>query len=279
MKNSAIISIVLAGILAGTGGIFIKYISVSPASIAWMRTAVPSLLLLGWFLFRGTPLFHTHPIKMWGVSALNALRMYLFIVAFVYTSIGNAAILFYSYPIFTTILDIKILGEKVSTKQFLLLGLTFLGMLIAYSDQDISFQDNDFIGMAAAVVSAIVYSFTVIIYKSESEHYSRNELIFYQNLLGTIVFFPFLISDLDIISIQDMTLGFSYAIVIGLGVFGLFFYSLRSLKASTATAIMYLEVASAILLSYIVFGDALSSHMIIGGSLIITSSFLITRLP
>lgn len=279
MKNKAIVSIVLAGLLAGSGGIFIKYISVGPASIAWMRTAIPSILLLGWFLLKGAPLFHTHARKMWGVSALNAIRMYLYIVAFVYTSIGNAAILFYSYPIFTTIFDIKILGEKVSTKQLSLLALTFLGMVIAYSDQEISFQDDDFIGMAAAVLSAIIYSITVIIYKTESEHYSRNELIFYQNFLGTIVFLPFLILDIDLLTLQDVSLGFSYAMVIGLGVFGLFFYSLRSLKASTATAIMYLEVASAILLSYIVFGDVLSSHMIIGGSLIIISSFLITRLP
>ena len=276
MDKKALIAVVASAILAGLGGIFIKHLDMEPTSISWLRMSFPTVVMGGWLIITGTPFFRGNYKKMLWASLLNTLRMYFFIVAFVYTSIGNAVILFYTYPIFTAILGIIVLKERISRRQGLLLILAFVGLMVSYSDKTFSFGDNDFIGMIAALLSSVTYATTVILFKSETHYYSRNELIFYQNFLGIFVFLPFFIIDFPNISTPDIGIGFSYGLVIGIIAFSLFFYGLKYLKAATATALMYIEVVSAIVLSYIWMGDRLSLTMIIGGGMIILSSFLIS---
>ena len=276
MNKKAYFAVVVSAILAGFGGIFIKLLEMDPTSISWVRMAFPTAVMGGWMAITHTHFFRGNYRKMLWASFLNALRLYLFIVAFVYTSIGNAVILFYTYPIFTAILGIIILKEKISKRQGFLLLFAFAGIVIAYSDRSFSFGDNDFIGMLAAVFASILYATTLILFKSETLFYSRNELLFYQNLLGSFIFLPFFVIDFPNISPADFGIGLTYATVIGVIGFSLFFFGLKYLKASTATALMYIEVVSAILLSYLWMNDILSLTMIIGGGMIILSSFLIS---
>jgi len=277
MNQKAFIAIVLAGITAGFGGLFIKSINLSASSIAWIRMSVPIVVFGLWIVKEKISIFRGNYKKMLGASFLNMMRMYLFMVAYIYTSIGNAAILFYSWPIFAMIFGVIAIKESVSKKQIALLMLAFSGLVISYSNKEISFEDQDFIGMLAAVGSAILYAMTVIIFKSESENYQRNEILFYQNLLGVFIFLPFFIFEFPEATWTDISIGILYGVVVGMISFSLFFYGLKYLKASTTSSLMYIEVVSAIVLSYLWMGEPLSGAMIVGGGLILLSSFLISR--
>ncbi len=274
MKLKAFLLVFIGACLAGTSGVFIKLMSTLDASaISCMRMGVPSLLLFFWLKFQGVKLFRGPYKKMILASLLNALRMYLYFVAFKFTSIGNAVVLIYTWPIFVAILGLFFLKEKFDWRQWLFLLLSFTGLILVYSGKEFSFEDKDFVGMLAGVASAFIYAFTVIIYKSESNYYSRSEMIFYQNLLGGFIFLPFLIFGIPDASIVHLSTCFFYAILIGLIVFNLFFYGLKYLKASVASSIMYMEVVGAIILSYLFFGDGLSSEMYLGAMFILTGSF------
>ena len=275
MKQKAWLAVLLGASIGGFGGIFIKNFSIPATSITWIRVAVPTILLALWLGYQRVPVFRGHYKKMLLGSALNALRLYLFISAFIFTSIGNAIIMFYTWPIFTTLLGIFILKEQVSLRQIGILALAFIGIIIAYSEQDLSFESQDFIGISAAVTSAFIYALTVIIFKSETLNYHRNEILFYQNFLGAFIFLPLFLTNRPLPTVLDWTLGLSYAVIIGLLAFSLFFFALKHLKASTASMLAYVEVVSAILLSYIWMGDTLKPSMIIGGSLIILSTILL----
>jgi drug/metabolite transporter (DMT)-like permease len=76
---------------------------------------------------------------------------------------------------------------------------------------------------------------------------------------------------------MDYGLGIIYGVLIGVLVFGLFFFGLKRLKASTASALMYMEVVSAIVLSAIFMKEVLSVSMIVGACLILGSSLLLKR--
>ena len=102
-------------------------------------------------------------------------------------------------------------------------------------------------------------------------------MVFFQNIIGAIVFVPFLMS-LPEADLSHIGMGVFYGFLIGIVVFKLFFYGLSHLTASTATTLMYLEVVSAILLGYLVLGEPLTWNILFGGSLIITSSYLISRM-
>lgn len=279
MNQKAFLAVVLCAVLAGFNGIMIKHMeSLNANSIAWMRSTIPALVCGGWMMYNNIQFFRGNYKKMLFASFLSAIRMYLYLCAYIYTSIGNAVIIFYSWPIFTTVLSAIVLKEKISTKQVLLLILAFLGLVLAYSDKEFTFEDKDFIGMVASLLSALVYAWTVILFKTESDNYHRNEIIFYQNLIGIVLFLPFFIINFPVAEWADIKMSVFYAALVGLVIFNLFFYGLKHLKASTASSIMYIEVVSAIIFSFLWYGEELSTNMIIGGGLILLSSFLINRL-
>lgn len=278
MNKKAIYAIIICAILAGTNGLLIKAMtSMSTGTIAWFRTAVPILILIPFLIKDGELHFKGNNKKMLLASLINAARMYLYLLAYIYTSIGNTVVLFYTYPIFVTAIEALFFKQKIEKKQIFLLILAFTGIVITYIGKPFSFQSRDFIGMLAAVGAAIGYAVTVVLFKAENERYSKNQMIFYQNIVGAIVFIPFLIS-LPNASLPDLGIGIFYGFLIGIVVFKLFFFGLKQLTAATATTLMYLEVVSAILLGYFVLNEAITWNIILGGFFIVTSSYLISRM-
>ncbi|NNF34324.1 MAG: DMT family transporter [Saprospiraceae bacterium] len=277
MRQRAFLSLVAAGIIAGTSGILIKYIEMDAKAIAWVRMGLPTILLGGWILYKKQSILRPGYQSMLVASILNAIRLYLYILAFVLTSVANATVLFYSYPIFAAILGYIFLKEKVLTLHKLLIFTSFAGLIIAYSDRSFSIMNDDLVGMTAALLAAVVYALTVIIFKSRVSRFNQIEMIFYQNLAGAIVFLPFFVIGFPLMTNSDFVLSSTYAIVVGLGVFYLFFLGLKYLKAYMASAIMYLEVVSAVVLGYLILGEVITSRMMIGGSMIIISSFLLNQ--
>lgn len=278
MEKKAVYAVILCALLAGNNGLLIKSMaSMSTGSIAWFRTAVPVLFLIP-FLVKDRELhFRGNPRKMLLASFINAIRMYLYLLAFIYTSIGNAVVLFYTYPLFVTAIEYLFFGQKLQRSQTWFLLLAFIGIVVTYAGKPFSFASNDFIGMLSAIGASIGYAVTVILFKSETPNYSKNQLIFYQNLIGALVFVPFL-TGLSEVGLPQIGIGVLYGLLIGIVVFKLFFYGLKELTAATATTLMYLEVVSAIVLGYFVLDERLSWNILAGGALILISSFYISKL-
>jgi len=278
LNKKAIYAIIICAILAGANGLLIKSMtSLTTGTIAWFRTATPILILIPFLVKEGELHFKGNNKKMLLASLINAARMYLYLLAYIYTSIGNTVVLFYTYPIFVTAIEAIFFRQKIERKQVLLLFLAFIGIVITYIGKPFSFQSNDFIGMLAAVGAAVGYAITVVLFKAENERYSKNQMIFYQNIVGAIVFIPFLTS-LPNATLPDLGIGVFYGFLIGIVVFKLFFFGLKQLSAATATTLMYLEVVSAILLGYFILDEAITWNIIVGGILIVTSSYYISRM-
>lgn len=272
------LAVMLSAIFSSIGAVLIKLMTTLDASsIAWLRMTIPTIFLGLWIRSVGIQFFRGNMKKMLSASVLNAIRMLFYFLAFIYTSIGNAVILCYTWPLFVVVLGYFFLNERLDRKQLLLILLAFIGLIIAYSQKEFSLNDTDLIGMVAALCAAFMYAITVIIFKSESDNYTRNEMIFYQNLLGPFIYLPFFVIQFPKMEYSHIGMGVILGVFIGIIGFNCFFYGLRILKASVASSIMYLDVVGAIFLSWLVFGDYLEPTMIIGGALIILSSFMITR--
>jgi len=278
MKQKATIIVVISACLAGLSGVLIKMMSsMEVTSIAGLRMTLPALGIGLYLKYSGVKIFRQKSPKMLLASGLNAFRLYFYFIAYIYTSVGSAAILFYCFPMFVALMGYFFLGEKLSKRQWFFLFLAFIGLVISYSHLSFSFENNDFIGMSSALVAGVVYASTVIIFKSESQNYNSNEIVFYQNILGMFVFLPFFVNGYSDVSMHDLGICILYTFVTGFVVFKLFFIGLKYLEASIASSIMYLEVASAIILSYLILGETLNANMVVGGLIIIISSFMISR--
>jgi len=276
--KKAIYAVILCALIAGNNGILIKYMSsLSTGAIAFFRTMVPVLFLMPVLFSKSNPLFTGNYKKMLLASIINVVRIYLFLVAFIFTSIGNAVVLFYSWPIFVFIFETIYYKKPLKTSHIGLLLLAFAGLVVTYSNKAFGYGNEDLIGMVAAVLSAITYAVTVLIYKSESQRYSKEQTIMYQNLVGAFFFIPFLFFIPDA-SLDQLGVGVFYGFLIGIVVFKLFFYGLKYLEASIASSLMYLEVVSAMVLGYFILDEKVTLNTLIGGTLIIVSSYFITRM-
>lgn len=277
MKLNPYLAVVLAATIGGSSGIFIKLLNLSPTSITFFRLFIPVAVLLVYFYWKKVRLFQGNYKIMLVASGLNAVRIFLYMVAYLYTSIGNAVILLFTWPIFATIFGAIFLKEKVSKRTALLIGMAFVGIIIMYSNKEISFGSNDFVGMGAMLLSAIIFSITVVIFKKELKNYSKTETIFYQNLLGAIVFLPFIFINKPLPTITQVSMASIYAFLVGIIGFLLLFYALKKLKMSHYSLLTYWEVPAALIFGVIFFKEVITLNMIFGGALIIVAGLLLRK--
>ena len=189
-QQKAFLALLAAYSIAGISGLFVKSVAIPATSIAFIRTSLPTVITAILMLYYGIPFFRGNYKIMLTASFFNVIRMYFFFVAYIYTTIGNAIIIEFTWPIFVTIFSVIFLKEEVSRRNLFLLAASFSGIIVMFSNKTLSFSNTDFVGMAAALGAAFTYAITVIIFKRGTESYTRIEIIFYQNFLGIFAFFP-----------------------------------------------------------------------------------------
>lgn len=277
MKLNPYLAIIIAATIGGSSGVFIKLIDLPATTITFFRMAVPVIVLLGYLHYKGTKLFRGNYRIMMVASVLNATRMFLFFVGYLYTSIGNAVIILFTWPIFGSLFSAIFLKEKVSLRTALLIGLAFMGIVIMYLNKEISFGNEDFIGMAAMLLSAILFSVTAVIFKKELVYYSRTETIFYQNLVGAVAFLPLLFIHAPVPSALQIGAASLYGFLIGIVAFTLFFHALRRLKMSHYALFTYWEVIAALFFGVLFFREQITWNMLVGGSLILATGIMLRK--
>ncbi len=276
MKQRAALAVILAATMAGSSGVFVKHMEMPVTSMGFFRSLLPVLLMGGIMRYQRIPFFRGNYRLMTGISVLNVLRMYLFFTAYTYTSMGNAILISYTWPIFVNIFSAIFLKEIISRRNIILLVLAFLGIVIVSMNQPFSFENHDFIGMAAALGMALVYALTVVGFKKESHFYSPTEIIFYQNFAGVFLFLPFLFIN-PWPTNMDLMVSAGHSFFLGTIGFSFFFFGLRSLSASTASGLAYIEIVSALLFGIFVMNEPFTWNMAAGGALIILSTALLKR--
>lgn len=145
-----------------------------------------------------------------------------------------------------------------------------------FGNQEWSFRDRDVIGMLLMMASAALYALTIIIYKKHSNEYSSLETIFYQNIVGAIVFLPFVFVHASSLSLHDATIaaGF-YGGVVGIGSFLLIFYALKKLTTLRFSLTHYSEAVFAVSYGVLFLNESLTWNMVVGGLLIILAGWLL----
>lgn len=268
--------VLLAAAIWGSSGVFVKSMACEPVVITFFRLAIPPIFLIIYSVIAGKKLFRNISKEMWIASFLNALGVYLFILAFSMTAIGNVTIILYTWPIFATILSIIFLKEKAKRRTLVLLTAAFVGILLVFIDKDFSFSDQDFVAMLAVLAAAFLSAIAVVMFKKGLETYSPVQTVFYQNMIGGVVYLPFLIIHAPI-PLKDSIIGISYGMIIGVVACLLFFSALRTIAPSKAFTLTYFEVVIAIILGRVFFNETLPLNAIVGGLIIISSIVLLKR--
>lgn len=268
------VKFILAMLIFGSIGIFIKNIQLPSQAIVQWRTIIGSIFLLFIFIGKGKKIDiesikkNIIPLIIAGI-VLGANWAFMF-QAFQYTSVGVVTLLYYSAPIIVFFLSPIIFKEKIRLRQLLGITAAIIGMLIINSVSKI--ENGLSLGIVYGLVSALFYAALMI-----SNKFIRDvdgiSNTFIQLFVAMIVMTSYIfITTKRLIYIpegQDILL----IAIVGIVHTGIAFYmyisSMQELKGQNISILSYIDPSSALIFAFVFLGEKLSLYQILGAVLIL----------
>lgn len=272
-----------AMLIFGTIAIFVRNIELTSKEIAVLRGVIGSIFLLGVMLFSKektsfSAIKKNLPILVLSGLGVGANWIFLF-EAYKYTTVSIATLSYYCAPIFVTIMAPIILKEKISLIKFLCVCTAMVGMLCIVGTNKGSIGEgyNHFLGIIYGLTAAVGYA-SVILMNKFIKGLKGVETTVTQLVFASILLLPYVMitSGFDF---SKMT-GISWGYMIFLGIvhtgfaYALYFSSLKELKGQTIAVLSYIDPITAVLISALFLGEQLTMFQIIGGVLILGSTFI-----
>lgn len=253
-------------------------------SILFFRYAI-AVLFLGLFLLLSKQSFKISRKEAGVLLVLGLLytssSIFLF-EAYNYIASGLATTIIFLYPVLVAIIMV-FLKVVPSWPVWLSIILTFAGVVIM-TQSDSTHTINP-IGVILSLGSALVYAlFIVIINRSKTiSNISNSLLTFYALTVGTIIFLgKIIISDIDITA--GINHNMAWMNLVGLALLptvvstATLAIATRNIGATKASVLGVFEPVTAILIGTIVFGEALTTSIIVGILLSIAAiTFMIAK--
>lgn len=271
---------IIAMLIFGTIGLFVKNIDLNSSEIALTRGFIGGItLLFAMALLRKKVSIEAIKrniyLLIFSGFAVGLNWIFLF-QGYKYTSISNATLSYYFAPIFVTILAPFILKEKLTLSKFLCVLMALVGMFCIVGVDGIN-GGSDLIGIAYGLLAAGFYA-SVILMNKFLKGIDSLEITIIQLLSATITLLPYVLYMDSGKSLNISLNSIPYMLILGIVHTGiaylLYFSSLQELKGQTIAVLSYIDPVFAIIISAIILKEHLGILQIIGGVLILGSSFL-----
>jgi len=284
MKQKAFIFVILAGVLWGTSGIFVHYLSpfgFSSIQMSAVRGGVSFVILALYALVRDRSLFRVN-LKHLLLFALNGIALFgtasCYFFSMQATSISTAVVLMYMAPIYVTVFSVLFLGERFSAVKAVSVACMLVGCALVSGI--VGGLKADAFGIGMGVLSGICYGsyniITKIAMRSGAKPLSATVYTF---------FFMFVIAfsvsePLKIAECAAKDPAITLPLMLGIGIFTfimpyvLYTLALKELPAGTASALSIVEPMSASLFGIFLFSEPVTVFSVCGILLILFAVFM-----
>ncbi len=284
-KRWAVAFIVAAGLLWGTSGVFVTYLSeygFTSIQMTATRSGVSALILLLYSLLGSRSSFRVSKREI-PVHVLLAVTLffscYFYYTSMVRTSVATAVSLLNMHPVYVTVISCIVYRERVSrTKVGTILAMVIGGCLVSGIVGGLSV---DPVGMLFGVLSGMSYACYILICK----YYNGKNMSASSANLYSFVFMAIIaVSLCDPADYVKRAVGNAIPaipLLIGLAIctfvvpFVLNGIALKSLPAGTVSALSVFEPFSATVYSVILFGEKLDASQTVGIALILGAAVLL----
>lgn len=267
----------------GTVGIFVRFIPMASAGIAWCRGVMGCLFLILLMVITGQkPSWEDIKRNGWILALSGAaigINWILLFEAYRYTTVAIATICYYLAPAFVT-LGSPLIGEKLSGKKLGCIGVAMVGMVFVSGVLQGN-QQGSFLGLLLGVGAAVFYASVILMNKKLSPIGAYDKTLC-QLAAASLVVSPYLLIAGGI-DFSGMS-AFSWVVLSILGIvhtgfaYALYFGGIRDVNAQTAAILSYLDPVLSILLSALILRERLDVFSVIGAVLILGSA-LYSELP
>ncbi len=270
-------------LIFGSIGAFVRNINLSSGEIAFLRAVIGSIFLIGasFFFKQG---FSFKSIKANSLllilsgAALGINWIFLF-QAYEYTSIANATLSYYLAPVHVIILSPFILKENLTSKKIfcVLVAMFGLYLIVKTGNGNLDYSYNHALGVTYGLLASVLYA-GIILMNKFIKNLPGFETALVQLICAALVLLPYVALGKGLgfsgVSPNSIFLIFIVGIIHTGVAYFLYFTAIKGLKGQAIAVLSYIDPVSAVIIAAIFLGEAMGFLQIIGGLLILGSTFL-----
>jgi drug/metabolite transporter (DMT)-like permease len=265
-RFSPLLFVFAAAVLWSTGGLFIKWTSLSGLELSFGRSLTAALAVAVLTRHEGFGLNRITAIA----SLLYAALLVLFVLATKQTTAANAIFLQYTAPVYLLILEPLLYKEKFRMGDLITVSACVVGMSLFFVGK---LRPQDVVGNILALTSGVCFAcYMLLLRHSKSRAVNRASSVIYGNLLVVILTAPFGLAAITKMSTHD-AVSVLYLGVVQIGVaYTLFTVAMaRGVRSLDAGIIGYIEPILNPIWVFLFIGERPSTWAVLGGAIIITA--------
>ena len=265
-------------IIWGSLGVFTRSIPLSALSLAFLRAFIALPVLFAAMKMKKADKVKWQLLIPYLISgALLGFGWLSLFYGFKHTGISSAVMIYNMCPVYVMIFAPLILKETISKIQIAVIFVSFLGLFLIVG-HNLS-EGYGYMGLVLSAVSGIFYAIIVFINRSIKVRVDNQTATFAQIFTAMIVLLPFVLIDGNIFTVVSLNAAaVIYTVLLGVlhtGVAYTLFFSLYAhMKSVEIVSYSYLEPLFGILFSVLFVGETLTIPQIIGGILILGSTYI-----
>lgn len=279
------IKIMVAMLIWGSVGIFVRNIKLSSIEIAFYRSVIGCFFIIFLSLINKESYDFNNikkNLKILIISGIGlGLGWVLLFQGYKNTTIAISTLSYYIAPVFIVILSFFVLKEKLTLKKILCIIASMIGLLLIINTSEVSSSNyHHFTGIIYSVMAAVFYAIVVICNK------------FIKDLPGTVVtiiqlsFSALVLLPMVILNVNFDIKDFDYKSLIFLLIVGIFhtgiaylmyFSSVKDVDGQSIAVLSYIDPIFALILSSVLLDEKMTRIQILGGILILGSTYISER--
>ena len=263
-STSPLLLVLAAAIIWSTGGLFIKWTTLSGLELSFGRSLLAAITVA---IFTRREGFGLNRITL-VASLLYAALLLLFVLATKETTAANAIFLQYTAPLYVLVLEPIFYKEKFRQRDLITVIFCVVGMSLFFVGK---LRPQDVTGNLLALASGVCFAAYFLLLRHPSARaVNRASSVIYGNLLVVIICAPAGLRALGSINMPD-ALSVVYLGVVQIGVaYTLFTLGMaRGIRSLDAGIVGYIEPVLNPVWVFLVIGERPSNWALIGGAIIV----------
>ncbi len=278
-QNLAKLPLAVSMAIFGTIGIFVHYINMPSALIAFVRGALGAIFLIA-TAFATKKRLSGKAIKknllMLVLSgAFIGVNWILLFESYRYTTVAAATLCYYFAPIFVILASPIVLREKLDMKKIFCVLAAILGMV--FVSGVITGGFTGITGILLALGAALFYA-TVILLNKKMKDIAPTDMTAVQLAAAAIVVLPYSLICENLAAVKFALVPVILLLIVGIVHTGiayvLYFGSVNKLSSGTIAVFSYIDPILSVILSALILKEAMTVYTVIGAILILGATFV-----